>query len=120
MEFKLPDIGEGIHEAEIVRWLVQEGQAVKEDQPIVEVMTDKATVEITSPAGGSIGKIMVPEGKTVTVGTALVEIVEGGGAAAGQQPKAEDKQAAPQQAKADDKQAAPQQPQGEAKQAEQP
>src|SRR5258708_39208949 len=117
MEFKLPDIGEGIHEAEIVRWLVQEGQAVKEDQPIVEVMTDKATVEITSPAGGSIGKIMVPEGKTVTVGTALVEIVEGGAAPAGQQPKAEAKQAgsqqpqaeAGQQAKAADKQAAPKQ-----------
>ncbi|MEW6720132.1 MAG: biotin/lipoyl-containing protein, partial [Thermodesulfobacteriota bacterium] len=52
IELKLPDIGEGIAEGEIVRWLVAEGAAVKEDDPLVEVMTDKANVEIPSPAGG--------------------------------------------------------------------
>ncbi|MHC5009899.1 MAG: biotin/lipoyl-containing protein, partial [Planctomycetota bacterium] len=48
-EFKLPDIGEGLTEGEVVKWLVKEGDAVEDDQPMVEVMTDKATVEITSP-----------------------------------------------------------------------
>jgi pyruvate/2-oxoglutarate dehydrogenase complex dihydrolipoamide acyltransferase (E2) component len=49
-EFRLPDIGEGIHEGEIVKWLVKEGDIVREDQPMVEVMTDKATVEIPARA----------------------------------------------------------------------
>ena len=52
--FKLPDIGEGVAEGEITRWLVKEGDAVKEDQPMVEVMTDKATVTITSPRAGVV------------------------------------------------------------------
>ena len=58
-EFKLPDLGEGVNEGEIVRWLVHEGDAIKEDQPLVEVMTDKATVEIPSPTTGKIRQIMV-------------------------------------------------------------
>ena len=53
-DVKLPDIGEGIAEGEIVRWLVRAGDAVKEDQPLVEVMTDKASVEIPSPRTGTI------------------------------------------------------------------
>lgn len=53
-EFKLPDIGEGVTEGEIVKWLVSQGELVKEDQPMVEVMTDKATVTITSPKAGKI------------------------------------------------------------------
>ena len=52
-EFKLPDLGEGLTEAEIARWLVAEGQAIDEDQPLVEVQTDKTTVEIPSPRGGN-------------------------------------------------------------------
>ena len=56
-EFKLPDVGEGIHEGEIVKWHVKAGDPVKEDQLIVEVMTDKATVEITSPKAGRIGDL---------------------------------------------------------------
>ncbi|MEK7791015.1 MAG: biotin/lipoyl-containing protein, partial [Deltaproteobacteria bacterium] len=62
MDFKLPDIGEGVHEGEIVKWLVKEGDHVSEDQPLVEVMTDKATVEIPSPVKGKIQKIYFKEG----------------------------------------------------------
>ena len=52
-EFKLPDLGEGLTEGEIARWLVEEGQEIAEDEPLVEIATDKTTVEIPSPAGGS-------------------------------------------------------------------
>ena len=55
-EFKLPDIGEGLAEGEIVKWLVAVGDTVDEDQPLVEVMTDKATVEIPSPRGGTVAE----------------------------------------------------------------
>ena len=54
LEFKLPDIGEGVHEGEIVRWIVPIGSTVQEDEPVVEVMTDKATVEIPAPRSGAI------------------------------------------------------------------
>ncbi|MBI3658924.1 2-oxo acid dehydrogenase subunit E2 [Candidatus Acetothermia bacterium] len=73
-EFKLPDIGEGVHEGEIVKWLVKEGDTVKEDQPLVEVMTDKATVEIPSPKAGTVLKLMYKEGEVAKVGTVLVTI----------------------------------------------
>ncbi len=53
-EFKLPDIGEGVTEGEVVNWLVKPGDVVKEDQPMVEVMTDKATVTIGAPRAGTI------------------------------------------------------------------
>jgi len=74
IEFKLPDIGEGIAEGEIVKWLVQEGDTVTEHQPIVEVMTDKATVEIPAPAGGRIAKLLAAEGETVPVGTVIFHL----------------------------------------------
>jgi len=73
-EVKLPDIGEGVAEGEIVRWLVKAGDAVQEDQPLVEVMTDKANVEIPSPRAGTIAAIHVEEGAVVPVGTTLVSI----------------------------------------------
>jgi pyruvate dehydrogenase E2 component (dihydrolipoamide acetyltransferase) len=79
-EFKLPDIGEGLVEGEIVKWLVKEGDAVVEDQPIVEVMTDKATVEISSPRSGKIERLLAKEGQTVAVEAPIVLI--GGGKAA--------------------------------------
>ena len=60
--FKLPDIGEGVVEGEVVRWLVKEGDVVHEDQPMVEVMTDKATVEIPSPRAGRVAKLHVRRG----------------------------------------------------------
>jgi pyruvate dehydrogenase E2 component (dihydrolipoamide acetyltransferase) len=73
-EFKLPDLGEGLTEGEISRWLVEEGQEVAEDQPLVEIATDKTTVEIPSPASGAVSRILVPEGDVVPVGTVLVVI----------------------------------------------
>jgi pyruvate/2-oxoglutarate dehydrogenase complex dihydrolipoamide acyltransferase (E2) component len=78
-EFKLPDLGEGLTEGEIARWLVQEGQEIAEDDPLVEVQTDKTTVEIPSPAGGKVARILVEEGKVVPVGTVLVVIGDAGG-----------------------------------------
>ena len=73
-DFLLPDLGEGLTEAEIDKWLVKEGDTVAEDDPLVEVITDKATAEIPSPFAGVVSKIHVPEGKIVAVGTALVTI----------------------------------------------
>jgi pyruvate dehydrogenase E2 component (dihydrolipoamide acetyltransferase) len=73
-EFKLPDLGEGLTEGEIARWLVEEGQDIAEDAPLVEIATDKTTVEIPSPAGGTVSRILVPEGEVVPVGTVLVVI----------------------------------------------
>jgi len=74
LEFKLPDIGEGVVEGEIVSWLVKVGDQVKEDQPLVEVMTDKATVEIPSPVAGTIRQCLGKEGDIVNVGETLVVI----------------------------------------------
>lgn len=71
-EFKLPDIGEGVAEGEVLKWLVSEGDAVKEDQPLVEVMTDKVNVEISSPRSGRITKILAKVGEVVKVGANLV------------------------------------------------
>ena len=89
-EFKLPDLGEGLTEGEIARWLVSEGQEIAEDDPLVEVQTDKTTVEIPSPAGGKVARILVAEGDVVPVGTVLVVIGEdGAGAAPEEQPRAE-------------------------------
>ena len=77
--FKLPDLGEGLTEGEIARWLVAEGQEIAEDDPLVEIATDKTTVEIPSPAAGVVAKIHVAEGEVVPVGTLLVEIGPGNG-----------------------------------------
>ncbi|HUP32583.1 MAG TPA: biotin/lipoyl-containing protein, partial [Gaiellaceae bacterium] len=73
-EFKLPDLGEGLTEGEIARWLVSEGQELAEDDPLVEIATDKTTVEIPSPAAGTVTRILVAEGEVVPVGTVLVVI----------------------------------------------
>jgi pyruvate dehydrogenase E2 component (dihydrolipoamide acetyltransferase) len=79
-EFKLPDLGEGLTEGEIARWLVSEGQEVAEDDPLVEIQTDKTTVEIPSPAAGTVSRILAAEGDVVPVGSVIVVI--GNGAAA--------------------------------------
>lgn len=73
-EFRLPDIGEGVVEGEVVRWLVKEGDLLREDQPMVEIMTDKATVEIPAPRGGRVAKRMFKEGERCPVGKVLIAI----------------------------------------------
>ena len=87
-EFKLPDIGEGIAEGEIVSWKVKAGQAVKEEDEFVEVMTDKATVTITVPFTGTIAELRCKEGDVVPVGNVIAVIDAGavGGAAAAPAP----------------------------------
>lgn len=77
MEFKLPDVGEGMHEGEIIQWLIKEGDAVTQDQPIVEVQTDKVNAELTAPATGVVKKIFFSEGDIVEVGTTIFTIQEG-------------------------------------------
>ena len=82
-EFKLPDIGEGVVEGEIVKWLVKPGDQIVEDQPLVEVMTDKATVTIPSPRRGKVLQTFGKEGDTAKVhGTLVLLEVEGGTATA--------------------------------------
>lgn len=88
-EFLLPDIGEGLTEAEIVRWLVAEGDEVQADQPIVEVETDKAVVEIPSPYAGVVLSHGGAEGEVIAVGSVLVTIGEPGDAAAPTTPEPE-------------------------------
>ncbi len=81
-EFKLPDIGEGVVEGEIVKWLVKPGDQIVEDQPLVEVMTDKATVTIPSPRKGKVLQVVGKEGDIAKVhGTLVILEVEGAGGA---------------------------------------
>ncbi|HVE81467.1 MAG TPA: dihydrolipoamide acetyltransferase family protein, partial [Myxococcales bacterium] len=87
-EFKLPDIGEGVVEGEIVKWLVKEGDQVAEDQPLVEVMTDKATVTIPSPRRGRVTRTFGNEGDIAKVHHPLVVLETDAGAAAAASPAA--------------------------------
>jgi len=105
LEFKLPDIGEGVTEGEMVQWLVKAGDAVNQDQPLAEVMTDKATVEIPSPTKGTVKELKVKPGDVIKVGAVMLVIETGGATAAAPAPKAEAPKAAaaapaPQAAKA--------------------
>jgi len=77
-EFKLPDIGEGVHEGEIVKWLVKEGQPIKENDLMVEVMTDKVTVQIPSPVTGKVLQIRAKDGEVVKVGQTIIVLGEEG------------------------------------------
>ena len=77
MDLRLPDIGEGIAEGEILKWLVNEGQKVTEEQPLVEVMTDKVNVQIPSPSAGTVSRILAKEGDVVKVGQVIVVIDSG-------------------------------------------
>lgn len=73
-EFRLPDIGEGIHEGEIVKWFVKAGDKIQEDDVLCEVQNDKAVVEIPSPVEGTVEEILVEEGVLTTVGTVLLRV----------------------------------------------
>ncbi len=73
-EFKLPDLGEGIAEVELRKWLVKEGDRVAEHQTLLEVESDKAVVEVPSPSGGIVARIHRREGETVRVGETLITI----------------------------------------------
>ena len=77
-QFTLPDLGEGLTEGEVARWLVAEGDTISEDDPLVEIQTDKATVEIPSPAAGTVLRILVQEGQVAPVGAVLVVIGDEG------------------------------------------
>ena len=93
-EFKLPDLGEGVAEGEILRWMVKEGDIVREDQPLVEVMTDKVNVQIPAPRSGKVSRISVKEGEVAKVGQTIVVIAQEGGVQVAQAPRAAAPQAA--------------------------
>jgi pyruvate dehydrogenase E2 component (dihydrolipoamide acetyltransferase) len=118
LEFKLPDIGEGIAEGEIVKWLVKVGDTVKEHQSIVEVMTDKATVEVPAPAAGKITALNAKEGDTVPVGSVLFVIETGASSAPrtqpSTQPQAQPAKPSPAQARTQAATQSPTQPQAQA------
>src|SRR5271169_2108839 len=82
MQFKLPELGEGVHEGELVKWKVKVGDQVKDDQPLCEIMTDKATMEIPSAFAGRVAELHAKEGDTVTVGQLMLSF-EGAAKAAG-------------------------------------
>jgi pyruvate dehydrogenase E2 component (dihydrolipoamide acetyltransferase) len=86
-EFKFPDVGEGIAEGEVVRWLVKEGDWIKEDQDLVEVETDKAVITLNSPFSGKVAKLYGHEGEMIKVGTLLTVIQDDEAAPAVASPK---------------------------------
>ena len=94
--FKLPDIGEGVVEGEVVEWMVSVGDSVKEDDPILSVMTDKATVEIPAPCDGTVSKIIGEAGDILPVGVVCIEFdVDGNGNASEEEPAKEEVETKP-------------------------
>lgn len=94
-DFILPDIGEGIVECELVKWLVSEGDLIEEDQPVAEVMTDKALVEIPAPYKGRVTRLYWKEGDIAKVHAPLFELIDESGEGAGEQAKASDESKSP-------------------------
>ena len=82
MEFRLPELGEGVHEGELVKWKVKVGDQIKDDQAICEIMTDKATIEIPSPFAGKITELTAKEGEVVKVGQLMFKGEMAGGGSA--------------------------------------
>src|SRR5271154_3475263 len=80
IDVTMPQMGESVVEGTIAKWLVKEGDVVIEDQPLVEISTDKVDTEIPSPGAGRIARIVVHEGETVGVGTKIAEISDKGAA----------------------------------------
>ena len=89
-EFKLPDVGEGLTEAEIVSWKVKEGDTVEINDVLVEIETAKSLVELPSPFAGTVLQLMVPEGETVPVGTPIISIGDAAGAPEGEKTPGEE------------------------------
>src|SRR5258706_15196954 len=83
IEIKVPAMGESVTEATIARWLKKEGDAVKQDEAIVELETDKVNVEVPSPAAGVLEHIQIPQGGTVSVGTVIGQVSQGAAAKPG-------------------------------------
>ena len=81
-EIRVPQLGESVTEATVAQWFKQEGEAVKGDEPLVELETDKVTVEVPAASAGTLAEITVKEGETVNVGALLGSISAGGAAAA--------------------------------------
>ena len=81
-DVKLPELGEGVTEGELVKWLVKSGDTVKADQAIAEVLTDKATVEVPTPVAGTVGDLKFKAGDVVKVGSVMITLTGAGGAAA--------------------------------------
>lgn len=79
VEILMPELGESVHEGTVSRWLKKEGDTVKEDEPIVEIMTDKVNTELPAPASGVLSKILIPEGANVHVFEAMGIIDDGAG-----------------------------------------
>lgn len=88
-DVKLPDIGEGVQEGELVKWLVKVGDNVKTDQAIAEVMTDKATVEVPSPYAGTVKELKFKEGDMIKIESTMLVLDGAGGGVAAAAPKAE-------------------------------
>ena len=88
-EFKLPDIGEGVAEGEILKWMAQEGDQIKEDQPLVEIMTDKVNVQIPAPRTGKVLQILAKVGDLAKVGQTIMVIDDGSGGSAPSSPAPE-------------------------------
>ncbi|KEG41143.1 biotin/lipoyl-containing protein, partial [Streptomyces griseorubens] len=84
-EFKMPDVGEGLTEAEILKWYVQPGDTVTDGQVVCEVETAKAAVELPIPYDGVVRSLHFPEGTTVDVGTSIIAVEVAGGAAPAQE-----------------------------------
>ncbi|HEA51119.1 hypothetical protein LCGC14_1930240 [marine sediment metagenome] len=107
-DFILPDIGEGIVECELVKWLVSEGDLIEEDQPVAEVMTDKALVEIPAPYKGRVTRLYWKEGDIAKVHAPLFELVDESGEGEGEPAKAidEGKSAEPEATQAEPKKSA--------------
>src|SRR6185437_14062830 len=77
IEIRVPTLGESVTEATVARWLKQPGEAVARDEPVVELETDKVTLEIPAPAAGTLGEIKAAEGSNVPVGAVLGLVVDG-------------------------------------------
>lgn len=97
---ELPEIGEGVNEGELVSWLVQPGDTIEVDQAVVELMTDKATVEVPSTVAGTVKELKFAEGDTIEVGQTIITVEEGAASASAPAPKAEAPAPAPQAAAA--------------------